>query len=939
MKPQEAFPSNGQESSGLGKGPTGISLFFKINFLIFMLVFLSVGTATLFSITRQTRNLKDALLQRDKLIVDQAALAVQGAFFTLNWSFVEEMLHKTITDHDILWICVFRPDGDIYLCGGEPKKYQGKIRSVIKGKETATGKDTVFFQLATDSFELIKKIPVGKESWFVSLGGTTERISQQNRQLINTNLAWALATVLIGIFIGSLFLRKITRPLSEISNVARDIAQGNFGRQIHIETGDEIEMLAEQFNLMSAALEKSYNALTSYNDDLAREVKKRTHAQQVVNRRLRAILQTTDQGFWLVDNNLITREINPRMAEILDRPSEEIMGRSILDFFSGKDREFFALSMRDDSGERTRRQQVILKREGRSSLACLVGVTPLMLGDFGARSGAFAMFTDVSVLKTVMRKLRLAKENAEKANRAKSYFLANMSHEIRTPLNGIVGMLRLLSGTQLTQEQQKMLRSAQHSADFLLNLLNDLLDLSKIEAGQLELEQRPFSISGLLDQLASMFSVQAEERGLKLTTSLSPDVPDILIGDQLRLRQILTNLLSNSFKFTRQGFISVHIGLADRTEKRAVLHCRVEDTGTGVPREKQDEIFHSFTQADSSTTRNFGGTGLGLAICKELCALMNGSIWLESEEGCGSIFHCTMELAIALEKKLLDYDQPAGTEPAEAGPLSILVVEDNATNREVAQMTLEQDGHRITLARDGIEALEKMTVARFDLVLMDMQMPKMDGVTACRLIRACERGELSEADDALQPLLERLVRKIEGSYTPIIALTANVLRTDRERCVQAGMDDYLSKPIQPQEITRILSRYTPVAQDKSSPDDTAPAATSPEESEPLTRARNHLRTMYNFTDEQFEKLLQTALVTLRTDLADLERAFADGDMGLVGAKAHKCKGSLVMLGMQDAADNAAEIENHAREKEIESIGALLDDLHLQLAELLVQEQA
>ncbi|HHL33410.1 MAG TPA: response regulator, partial [Desulfobulbaceae bacterium] len=724
-------------------------------------------------------------------------------------------------------------------------------------------------------------------------------------------------------------------PLSEISNVARDIAHGNFGRQIHLETGDEIEMLADQFNLMSAALEKSYNALTSYNDDLAREVKKRTHAQQVVNRRLRSILQTTDQGFWLVDNTLITREINPRMAEILGRPSEEIVGRSILEFFSGKDREFFELSLRGETGEKTRRRQVILKRSGRSSLACLVGVTPLMLGEFGVRSGAFAMFTDVSVLKTVMRKLRFAKENAEKANRAKSYFLANMSHEIRTPLNGIVGMLHLLSGTQLEKEQKKMLRSAQYSSDFLLNLLNDLLDLSKIEAGQLELEKRPFSISGLLDQLESMFSVQAAERGLKFTTSLSQDVPAVLIGDHLRLRQILTNLLSNSFKFTRQGFIAVHIGLADRTEKRVVLHCRVEDTGIGVARDKQDEIFQSFTQADSSTTRNFGGTGLGLAICRELSALMNGSIRLESEEGHGSIFHCTVDLAIGTEEQLLGYEQPAETETTDIGPLSILVAEDNATNREVAQMTLEQDGHRITLARDGIEALEKMTVETFDLVLMDMQMPKMDGVTACRLIRDCERGEVAAVDDALQSLLERLVKKIQGGYTPIIALTANVMRTDRERCVQAGMDDYLSKPIQPQEITRVLSRFSPVKKRKSSPEDTPSIATSREESDPLTRARNHLRSMYNFTDEQFEKLLQTALATLRTDLADLERAFADGNMELVSAKAHKCKGSLVMLGLQDAADNTAKIETHVREKKIQSIGGLIDELQRKLAEVLV----
>ncbi len=933
MNQQESPGRDTNEHPGVVREPTGISLFFKINFLIFMLVFLSVGTSTLLSITRQTKNLENALLQRDQLIVDQAALAVQGAFFTLNWSFVEEMLHKTLKDRDILWICVFRPDGDIYLCGGPPEKYQGKIQSIVGKKEGIAGKDTVSFQLATQKFELIKKVPIGKETWFVSLGGTMDGIVRQNRQLINTNLTWALLTVLLGIFVGGLFLRKITKPLSEISKVASDIAHGNFSRKIHLKTGDEIEMLADQFNVMSAALEKSYNELTRYNEDLAREVKKRTDAQEVVNRRLRSILQTTDQGFWLVDNNLITREINPRMAEIIGRPGEEIIGCSILDFFSGKDREFFELSLRDNTGKRTRRQQVVLQRSDRSSLSCLVSITPLMLGDSGERSGAFAMFTDVSVLKTVMRKLRLAKENAEKANLAKSYFLANMSHEIRTPLNGIVGMLRLLSGTPLEDEQQKMLRSARHSSDFLLHLLNDLLDLSKIEAGQLELEKRPFSVSGLLDQLESMFSVQLSERGLEFKTVLDPEVPAVLIGDQLRLRQILTNLLSNSFKFTQQGFIAVHIKLKSKTDELAILHCAVEDTGIGVAKDKQKEIFHSFIQADSSTTRNFGGTGLGLAICKELCVLMNGDIWLESEEGRGSIFHCIVELAIGSVGQLAGYEQAVGTETRDVGSLSILVAEDNATNREVAQMTLEQDGHRITLARDGVETLEKIASEKFDLVLMDMQMPKMDGITACRLIRECERGEVAEVDDELRPLLERLVKEIQGSYTPIIALTANVMRTDRERCAQAGMDDYLSKPLQLNEINRVLARFSPGSAQGSDTREPADIA-STEDADPLAKARDHLRSMYNFTDEQFEKLLQTALDTLRIDLTDLERAFTDADMELIAAKAHKLKGSLVMLGLQDEADDTVKIETYAREKKIQPIATLIDELQQLLAEIL-----
>ena len=940
MKQQMPSARNGSTSSGVHKGTSGLSLFFKINFLIFMLVFLSVGTSTLFSITRQTKNFEKALLQRDQLIVDQVALAVQGAFFTLNWSFVEEMLAKTLKDHDILWICVFRPDGNIYLCGGDQNKYNGKVRSIVEqGKTKDKGKDSLFFQLATRKFELIKKVPIGNETWFVSLGGTREDILQQNSQLIKNNLGWAMFIVLCGIGIGGLFLRKITQPLSEISEVARDIAHGNFSRKIHLTTGDEIEMLADQFNVMSAALEKSYNELTRYNEDLAREVKKRTDAQQVVNRRLRSILQTTDQGFWLVDNNLITREINPRMAEIIGRPPEEILGRSILQFFSGKDQEFFERSLRNDFDTKTRRQQVILNRPGRSPLSCLVGVTPLMLGESGSRSGAFAMFTDVSVLRTVMRKLRLAKDNAEKANLAKSYFLANMSHEIRTPLNGIIGMLRLLAGTSLEDEQRKMLRSARHSSDFLLNLLNDLLDLSKIEAGQLELENYPFSPAGMLDQLKSMFSVQASEGAVEFTTALAPAVPDVLVGDHLRLRQILTNLLSNSFKFTRQGFIDVSIELESKTGNRAVLLCRVEDSGAGVAREKQEEIFQSFVQADISTTRNFGGTGLGLAICKELCSLMNGSIQLESEEGRGSVFSFTVELGIGTVEQLARYERKSVVEMENTGSLSILIAEDNETNREVAQMTLEQAGHRITLAENGIEALKKMVSERFDLILMDMQMPEMDGITASRLIRRCEQGEnIREENEDLRNLLDRLRETIKGSYTPIVALTANVMRADRERCFAAGMDDYLSKPLQPYEVSRVLAEFSADNTEQSMSQSTVieeqSVASGNDDVGAVAAARSHLRSMYNFSEQQFEKLLQTALDTLRRDLADMEQALSAGDMESVAARAHKIKGSLVMLGLHNEAEQAIQIETLAGKNERDKVRNLVDELQDGLSALL-----
>jgi PAS domain S-box-containing protein len=789
----------------------GFNLFFKINLLIFMVVFLSVGAITWFSIKSQTENLQNALLERDQLIVDQAAQAVQGAFFTLNWEFVQNMLEKTLKDRYILWICIFRSDGEVYLCGDHDTAYQGNLTSVIAGKN---GKDRYLFQLTDQQFEIISQVPIGSDIWYVSLGGSMDGIALQNRELIKTNLLWGLLTVFFGMIATTIFLVRITRPLSEISEAAQDIAHGNFSRMIHINTGGEIGMLADQFNLMSQALEKSYNSLKGYSKNLEEEVKKRTRDQQIVNRRLQSILDTTDQGFWLIDNHLMTREINPRMTRIMGRTTREILNHSILEFFTGADRDFFHEKLLKGEEDTVSQYEVTLERPNNSPITCLASVTPLMLGDRVEESGAFVMFTDITMLKDAEKKLRIAKESAEEANLAKSYFLANMSHEIRTPLNGIIGMLRLLDEARLASDQQKMLKNARNSSDFLLDLLNNLLDLSKIEAGQLELEKHPFSPEVLMDQLKSMFVVQVNEQGLELKTDLSPEVPTVLIGDVVRLKQVLANLLGNSIKFTHQGSIAVKIGIKQIKGAKVILHCQVIDTGTGIPPEKQESIFQSFVQADSSTTRNFGGTGLGLAICKKLCALMDGDIRIESQMGKGCIFHCTMTLEMGSVRQLTESENLIREEGLQISPLSILIAEDNSINREVAQMTLERDGHRITLAENGAEALEQMAVSTFDIVLMDMQMPVMDGVTAAGLIRDCEKDHRPEEGHPWYDLLVRLCRNTRETYTPIIALTANVLKADREKCIKAGMDDYLSKPLQPSEINRVLAK---VATNRSRP--------------------------------------------------------------------------------------------------------------------------
>lgn len=458
--------------------------------------------------------------------------------------------------------------------------------------------------------------------------------------------------------------------------------------------------------------------------------------------------------------------------------------------------------------------------------------------------------------------LDTSKENLKVAAKVKEQFMANMSHEIRTPMNAILGFTNLLQKTKLTIDQKQYVQNIQSSGENLLNIVNDILDLSKIEAGMMRIESAPFSIRGLMDSIKTMFSEKARRKGLGLYVTIADDIPDTLSGDSVRLTQIIVNLLSNAIKFTMQGHISVLVNIVERKQESIKLEFLIVDTGIGIAAEKQKAIFDRFQQAEAETTRRYGGTGLGLSIVKQLVELQKGDISIQSTPGKGSRFSFMLPFLIGPATSLLEASE-VGLQDAESGlkGLKVLVVEDNLMNQQLMRHLLASWKLDFDLVENGEEAIKMLKLTKYDLVLMDIQMPVMDGYKTTQKIR------------------EEL-----NSDVLIIAMTAHAMAGEREKCISFGMNDYISKPIKESELYRLVKKHA--LKEKKQND------------EPGEVIKLDYLKELSAGDKKFEKeIIEQFIKVVPQEIESLKKAIDNRDFRQIYQVAHSMKSSVSYLGL------------------------------------------
>jgi signal transduction histidine kinase/HAMP domain-containing protein len=635
---------------------------------------------------------------------------------------------------------------------------------------------------------------IGNRSLFSLMAyAPLEEVTVVTDVLLRDMLFWTLASIVSLIILILLSTRLVVSPIASLARTMERVSSGNLGARLETNRSGEIGELVSVFNRMSTELKAQQGELQS-NLSL-----------------LSATLESTADGILVVDVDGNTVLSNRRFAQMWRIPPDLLATRddqAMLNHVLGQlvDPDAFVAKVMSLYGNPDAVSEDTLHfKDGR----IFERYSQPQQAD-GKSIGRVWSFRDVSerrnaelelqehkehleeLVETRTAELAAAKDAAEAANRVKSEFLANMSHEIRTPMNAIIGMSHLALQTDLDERQRNFVTKAHAAAENLLGILDDILDFSKMEAGKLELEVVDFQLKDVIDNMVNMIRLKAREKGVQIAVRIGKDVPTALIGDALRLSQVLINLGGNAVKFSAENdLVTLHVALQQESEREVVLHFSVQDTGIGMTDDQQRRLFQAFSQADSSTTRRYGGTGLGLIISKNIVEMMHGAIWVESQPGVGSSFHFTVSLGRQESNATQPPDTPlpsaldADQAALQLRGARVLLVEDNEVNRELVLELLAMNGIVVEAALNGQAALDILEKEDYDGVLMDCLMPVMDGYEATRRIR----------------------QQVRLKNLPIIAMTANAMKGDREKALAAGMNDHIAKPLKPEVMLVTMAKW------------------------------------------------------------------------------------------------------------------------------------
>ena len=617
-------------------------------------------------------------------------------------------------------------------------------------------------------------------------------IVMARQQMLLQGISIAAIELILSVLILTAIGVWLTRQLSALTKASEAVANGDYPIPSRLpEADNDMGRLCAAFNTMSRAVAERVQELTKARDVQSQLV---NHIQEEQSR-ISALLSAMDLGVLLLDVNERIIYENPAFRKIFSVAENQVLvGMTVRDVFLSvlpqMSEDIF--SPQEDQPESymfesTQCELLLLNKKIISERTLVVR------NEGGGIAGQLFLFDDVTAIRNAEKQLISAKEAAELARKVQASFLATMSHEIRTPMNGIIGMTNLILMTDLNSEQREYLSWIKSSSDSLLTVLNDILDYSKIDSGMLNIEHISYSIIALINEVIGLYSVVAQEKNIKLLWRSDEALPEAIFGDPVRMRQILSNLVSNALKFTEAGQIVLEVSTPVQESGRIeFLRLTVSDTGCGIPKDKQGEIFAPFVQADSSTTRRFGGSGLGLAIVKRLVDLLGGHISLESEVGVGSKFYVVVpteenhQLSAPIKPSFILSETQKGSNTS----INVLLVEDTPVNQRLGELVLAKLGHRVRIAADGIEAIAAFQNEPFDAILMDLQMPNMDGLDATKRIREIE------------------AQRENKSHVPIIGVTASAMESDRKLCLDAGMDDYVAKPFQMDRLAFLLTKYT-----------------------------------------------------------------------------------------------------------------------------------